>query len=49
MRCGTVAAVAGMVESLGGHVTALGFLVELEAPKGRDKLRAYDVHSVLKY
>ena len=46
---GTAAAVAGMVESLGGHVTGLGFLIELEALKGRDKLPAYDVHSVLKY
>ena len=46
---GTAAAVAGMVESLGGHVTGLGFLIELEVLKGRGKLRGYDVHSVLKY
>ena len=46
---GTAAAVAGMVESLGGRVTGLGFLIELEALKGREKLPAYDVHSVLKY
>ena len=46
---GTAAAVAGMVESLGGHVTGLGFLIELEVLKGREKLRGYHVHSVLKY
>jgi len=46
---GTAAAVAGMVGSLGGHIAGLGFLVELEALKGREKLRGYDVHSVLSY
>ena len=46
---GTAAAVAGMVEFLGGHLAGLGFLVELVALKGRDKLRGYDVYSVLKY
>ena len=46
---GTAAAVAGLVESLGGHLAGLGFLVELEALKGRDKLPGYEIHSVLKY
>jgi adenine phosphoribosyltransferase len=46
---GTAAAVAGLVESLGGRVTGLGFLIELETLKGRKKLPGYDVHSVLKY
>jgi len=46
---GTAAAVASMVGSLGGHIAGLGFLVELEALKGREKLRGYDVHSVLTY
>ena len=46
---GTAAAVAGMVESLGGHVAGLGFLIELEALKGREKLGGYDIHSILKY
>ena len=31
------------------HITGLGFLIELEALKGREKLPGYDVHSVLKY
>lgn len=46
---GTAAAVAGLVESLGGRVAGLGFLIELEFLKGRDKLRGYDLHCVLKY
>lgn len=46
---GTARAVAGMVESLGGRVAGLGFLIELEFLKGRDKLAPYDLHSVLKY
>jgi adenine phosphoribosyltransferase len=46
---GTAAAVAGLVETLGGQVAGLGFLVELEFLKGRDKLLRYDLHSVLKY
>jgi adenine phosphoribosyltransferase len=46
---GTARAVAGMVESLGGRVAGLGFLIELEFLKGRDKLVHYDLHSVLKY
>jgi len=46
---GTAKAVAGLVESLGGQVAGLGFLVELEFLKGRDKLRGYEVHSVMKY
>lgn len=46
---GTAAAVAGLVESLGGRVAGIGFLIELEFLKGRDKLAHYDLHSVLKY
>ena len=46
---GTAAAVAGLVESLGGPVAGLGFLIELEFLKGRDKLKRYELHSVLKY
>ena len=46
---GTAAAVAGLVESLGGHISGMGFLIELEFLKGREKLSRYDLHSVLKY
>lgn len=46
---GTAAAVAKLVESLGGKVAGLGFLIELEFLKGRAKLVPRDVHAVLKY
>ena len=46
---GTAAAVAGLVESLGGRVAGIGFLIELEFLKGRDKLQNYELHSVLQY
>ena len=46
---GTAAAVAHLVESLGGRVAGIGFLVELEFLKGREKLINYEVYSVLKY
>ena len=46
---GTAAAVAGLVESLGGKVTGIGFLIELEFLKGRQKLSRYNLHALLKY
>ncbi len=46
---GTAAAVAELVESLGGRIAGIGFLIELEFLKGREKLAKYDVHAVLKY
>jgi len=46
---GTAAAVAKLVESLGGRVAGVGVLIELMALHGREKLSGYDVHSVLKY
>lgn len=46
---GTAAAVGELVESLGGVVAGMGFLIELEFLKGKEKIAKYDVHSVLKY
>ncbi|MGC2447258.1 MAG: adenine phosphoribosyltransferase [Candidatus Sulfotelmatobacter sp.] len=46
---GTAEATAKLTESLGGKVAGLGFVVELEFLKGRDKLKGYDVMSLLKY
>ncbi len=46
---GTAATVAGLVETLGGRVVGIGFLIELEFLKGREKLSRYELHSVLKY
>jgi adenine phosphoribosyltransferase len=38
-----------MVETMGGIVVGLDFVVELTFLGGRDKLKRYDVHSILKY
>lgn len=46
---GTVEATIKMIEQLGGEVVGCAFLIELEALKGRDTLKGYDVFSLLKY
>lgn len=46
---GTVEAAASLIEKMGGHIVGIAFLIELEALKGREILKGYDVYSVLKY
>ncbi|MGH9375370.1 MAG: adenine phosphoribosyltransferase [Terriglobia bacterium] len=46
---GTALAVSVLVERLGGRVAGLGFLIELEFLKGREKVNQYDLHTVVKY
>ncbi len=46
---GTARAVVDLVESLGGTVAGLVFVVELEFLPGREKLAGYDVRSLIKY
>lgn len=46
---GTIFSAAKLVEQLGGEVVHIGFLIELEFLNGRDKLKGYDVSSVIKY
>ena len=46
---GTALASARLVERLGGTVAAISFVIELEALKGRDRPRGYEVVSLLKY
>jgi adenine phosphoribosyltransferase len=46
---GTASAVARLVELLGGKVAGLGFVIELAFLKGREKLKGYDVFSLLQY
>ncbi len=46
---GTAEATAKLAESLGAQIAGLGFVVELEFLKGRDKLKDYEVMSLLKY
>jgi adenine phosphoribosyltransferase len=46
---GTAAAVAGLVESLGGKVAGLAFVAELEFLNGRAKLPGRDVFALVHY
>ncbi|MCD7892185.1 MAG: adenine phosphoribosyltransferase [Erysipelotrichaceae bacterium] len=46
---GTVEAAVSLIEQMGGNVVGIAFLIELEALKGIDLLKGYDVYSVLKY
>jgi adenine phosphoribosyltransferase len=46
---GTAAAVAQLVEQLHGRLAGLGFLIELQGLKGREKISRFDIHTVLKY
>src|SRR5512146_3294172 len=46
---GTAKATAELASSLGGKICGLGFVIELDFLKGRDKLGSYDVYSLLHY
>jgi adenine phosphoribosyltransferase len=45
---GTTRAVIDMAEKMGGKVVGLIFLIELTALKGREKLKGYDIISLIK-
>ncbi|HEV2114006.1 MAG TPA: adenine phosphoribosyltransferase [Terriglobales bacterium] len=46
---GTAAATVQLVKGLGGDIAGLGFVVELDFLRGRDRLREHDVFSLLHY
>lgn len=46
---GTVEAATKLIESLGGEIVSIQFLIELEFLNGKDKLKVYDVESIIKY
>ena len=46
---GTIEAIIKLVESLGGEVVKIVFLMELEGLEGRKKLKGYDVETVIAY
>jgi adenine phosphoribosyltransferase len=46
---GTVIGTIELVQQLKGEVVGLAFLVELLFLKGRERLKQYDVHSVVQY
>ena len=46
---GTMNAVCKLIEKLGGEVVQISFIIELTFLNGRDKLKSYDVRSIVKY
>ena len=46
---GTIEAIIKLVESLGGEVVKISFVMELAGLKGRERLSGYDVSSVIRY
>ena len=46
---GTIEAITGLIEQLGGEVVKICFVMELAGLKGREKLKAYDVESLITY
>jgi adenine phosphoribosyltransferase len=46
---GTARALCGLVEQAGGVVAGCAFVIELAFLRGRERLRDYDVHSLVAY
>ena len=46
---GTIEAIIKIIEQLGGEVVKVVFLMELKGLNGREKLKGYNVDSVIKY
>jgi adenine phosphoribosyltransferase len=46
---GTVEAIAGLVEQLGGDLVGVNFVIELSFLRGRDRLAKYDLFSLITY
>ncbi len=46
---GTMNAVCKLIEQLGGEVVQISFIIELSFLNGRDKLKSYDVRSIVDY
>lgn len=46
---GTISACAKLIELAGGEVVSIDFIIELTELHGRDKLKGYDIESLIKY
>lgn len=46
---GTIEAITGLIEQLGGEVVKICFVMELLGLKGREKLKKYDVETIITY
>ena len=46
---GTAGAAVELVEKLGGRIAGIAFIIELVDLKGREKLKGYDIFSLVSY
>ena len=46
---GTAKATCNLIEKLGGQVAGLAFIIELNFLNGREKLKEYDIFSLIRY
>lgn len=46
---GTISAACELVKKLGGEIVGLAFLIELTFLNGREKLKGYDIYSLISY
>lgn len=46
---GTIGATIDLVKQLGGIVVGCAFIIELDALNGRDKIKDYDILSLMNY
>lgn len=46
---GTIEAIVGLIEQMGGEVVKICFVMELAGLKGREKLTGYDVDTIVTY
>ena len=46
---GTVKAVINLIKQLGGKILGIGFIIELVDLHGKEKLKGYPVHSLVKF
>ena len=46
---GSAQAACKLIEKLNGNVIGIGFLIELAFLNGRDKLKKYDIHTLISY
>ncbi|MBA2461205.1 MAG: adenine phosphoribosyltransferase [Actinobacteria bacterium] len=46
---GTIEAIAGLIEQLGGKVVGVAFIIDLTFLEGRSRLSQYEIHSLIDY
>ncbi|HOI29953.1 MAG TPA: adenine phosphoribosyltransferase [Melioribacteraceae bacterium] len=46
---GTMKAACNLIEKLGGKIVLISFLIELAFLNGREKLKEYEIHSLIQY